>query len=479
MVIHWKNIKDKNLKYLLDDNSQARKNRVWIIFLLLGVICITLALTVDLKWIKYFRLEALMAVDLAFKIKCAFWSASSGACGNVITYETVLAAVVLFFYGVIDNRRLGVPYRRLAAYTIGSRTIPVLFVVTWLLSLSTYVFHYLELRHTVYAIMLYVLGVQTFVIVQILMSTSYRHCKKIICRVERKKYMTGLKLEENYDDEWFHFLGHLERAIHSDEFISDKKELLADFLRIPISGQNGKKINADWIGQEYAEFKKQERLYEFYFFNILFSFQNFDKDENNMERNQLYKAISDFILCLSDEMKMNNATNGEYPSVTEQIYHMIISGIMNGLLASNAEKSWKICDKIFSGLADILPSEVFMQQLQLFVLFQELLAAINSDISFRTQKIEKMCIWRPIQTKDLSFLSHSWEVWTNLCTISDYEKIRRFGAAIDTMSGRRNSSNTIFWMLMAVKGTEENGRVAYGKKHVSKSTAVKKQFSER
>ena len=117
MVIHWKNIKDKNLKYLLDDNSQARKNRVWIIFLLLGVICITLALTVDLKWIKYFRLEALMAVDLAFKIKCAFWSASSGACGNVITYETVLAAVVLFFYGVIDN---------------------------------------LELRHTVYAIMLYV-----------------------------------------------------------------------------------------------------------------------------------------------------------------------------------------------------------------------------------------------------------------------------------------------------------------------------------
>ncbi|NBJ92171.1 hypothetical protein [Parablautia muri] len=472
-------MKDRKIKNILDDNSETRKNWVWFSFLVLGWICIILALGVDLNWFWYYKLEMLIKPDLAFKIKHALWNASAEMCGNVITYGTMLAAVVLFFYGVIDNRRLGIPYRRLAAYTIGSRTIPIMFVVNWILSLSTYVLHYLELRYTVYAVMLYVLVVQTFVMIQILMSTSFRHCKKVICKVERKKYMAGLKLEENYDNEWFYFLGHLERAIQSDEFISDKKELLADFLRIPISQKEGKKMNENWIEQEYKEFKKQERIYEFYFFNIFFSFRNFNEDENDMERNQLYKDISDFIMHLSTEMKMNDIADGKQLSVIEQVYHMVISGVMNGMIASNAERSWKICDTIFSDLADILPDEIFTRQLQLFVLFLELQSVINSDISFKCKKIEKMCYWRQVRTEDIPFLSYSWEVWTNLCTISDTEKIRHFGAAIDTMSGRRNSSNIIFGMLISAKRTEETEGVAYGKKHVNKNTAIKKQLSAR
>ena len=50
----------------------------------------------------------------------------------LITFETILAAAVVFYYSVQDNRREGIPHRTILAYTYGSWSIPAVFLFTML-----------------------------------------------------------------------------------------------------------------------------------------------------------------------------------------------------------------------------------------------------------------------------------------------------------------------------------------------------------
>lgn len=47
----------------------------------------------------------------------------------IITLDTILAAAVVFFYSVQDSRKEGIPHRTIMAYTFGSFTVPILFIV--------------------------------------------------------------------------------------------------------------------------------------------------------------------------------------------------------------------------------------------------------------------------------------------------------------------------------------------------------------
>ncbi len=314
--------------------------------------------------------------------------------------------------------------------------------------------HFISLKYTVYICIIYIFAIQVFVCIEIFLSTSYKHCKKVICRIEKKRYIAGKELKEEFNTEWAYFYGHLERAIHSEEFIPNKKELLIEFLWIPFNIKEKDK-------KKLTETEYLEKVYQFYFVNILSAFHNFNGDENHLERNQLYMCIKDFVIELADKC-----------STEMKSFHMILSGIMNGLVSSNVEDSNGFCAFILSKcIADCVASK---RQLYLFVLFQEMLSMVDTHKKSCHLKIHNFRNWELIKIDDITFCADFWEIWGKMYDISFFNKMQHFDMAIQTMSGRRNMSVPISRMMftMAEKDDVREKNNGTGDKNKSDSSLL-------
>lgn len=453
-------MKNDDKKRKNDKTIITKKDWIWIVTLLFGGITVIFALFVDMGII-----EIGCVIDKICKIEVrnVLWQASETVCNVTVTYTTMLAAIIVFFYSVIDNKRLGIPYRRLISYTIGSRTIPVLFMTTLLLTVFMVIVRFLSLKYTVYSCFIYILMVQIFVIIQILVSTSYQHCKRVICQLERKRYLKGAGSEEIHNMEWAYFFGHLERAIHSEEFIPDKEEVLAEFLQIPFCRCTGE-LNKIIIGKkELTGMEELGRIYQFYYVNILSAFQNFDGEAKHLERNQLYMRIRDFVKELSDKIIKNDIR-------MQFVYHMILSGILNGLVSSNVEDNNQICSYILSKC--IQDDSMSKRQLHLFLLFQELLSIIDLKKAQRQIRISGIRGWEPIKAEEMEFYAKFWDIWTQIHDLSFIEKVQHFGDAMQTMTGRCNASAPILNMLLAMTEKDKTGENINGSKDIDKDTTV-------
>ena len=435
-------------KQMMDNTFPAKKDWIWIVILLLGVIAVIFAIYVDIGKIDSGRFVGKICKA---EVRNVLWQSSETMSDIIVTYSTVLAAIVVFFYSMIDKKRLGVPYRRLISYTIGSRTIPVLFMTALLLTIVMKIVWCFSMKYTVFMCMGYIFMIQIFVIIQILASTSYRHCKRVICRIERKRYLKGVSLEGMFNTEWAYFFCHLERAVHSEEFIPDKKEFLAEFLWIPFCRQTGELNKIVASERELTEKEELERVYQFYYVNILSAFQNFNGEARHSERNQLYQCIVDFVLQLSDRNRDHIVNDRK----VQYVYHMILSGILNGLMASNVEDNVGVCSYILSKC--ITDAYVGKKQLALFVLFQEVLSMIDIQNAQRRIRVRDIGQWESVESRDVGFYAEFWDIWTKIYDFTFVEKVWHFEAAMQTMTGRRNASAPILRMLLVVTG-KDNAR---------------------
>lgn len=421
-----------------------KKGWIWLSTLVVGMIALRYAIKVDLH---PGRVKGFIGWEWWPEIRCKLWQASGMVCDVVIAYSTMLAAVVIFYYSVTENKRLGVPYRKLIAYTVGSLTIPVLFVVTLLLTVFVVVSHHIPWKHTMYVCVVYILLLQTCMIVEILRSTSYDYGKQVICRVERKKYGKKIKPEENRSMSRVYFTGHLEQAIHSEETIEDKKEFLQEFLRIPFQKKAGKLSPKNFRKEMFVGENELEKIYQFYFFNISSAFQNLNGGGKQIERNELYLCIGGFLKELYNYLTaVDNLLNRKEVKV---VYHMVLSGIINGMVYSDVEDSVVFCDYILSGC--ILDHELSIRQLHLYVLFQEIMHMFEMKPEQRTLRIRKMAEWEPIKTdEDIGFWANFWDIWVRMFHIPQVRKMKHFEMAMQTMTGHSNQSQAVLEMLLQV-----------------------------
>lgn len=435
-------MKKENKKRMMEKTYPTKTGWIWIVILLLGGIAITFAVHVDLGKID----SGSFADNICKKeVRNLLWQASEKMCDVIVTYSTMLVAIVVLFYSMIDNKRLGVPYRRLISYTVGSRTIPILFMATLLLTVFMKMACCISMKYTVCVCMGYILMIQVFVIIEILVSTSYQHCKRAICRIERRRYLKGVDLKAKFNTEWAYFFCHLERAVHSEEFIPDKTEFLTEFLWIPFCRCTGKFNEMANDERKITEKENLERVYHFYFVNILSAFQDFGGEARHLERNQLYTCIADFVSQLSD-MNCNHIANDRK---MQNVYHMMVSGILNGLMASNVEDSIEICSYILSSC--IIDATARKKQLSLFMLFQQVLSMIDIQKVQRQIKIKGIREWDIIEMQDVDFYAVFWDIWTEMYDFSFVQKVQNFEAAMQTMTGRRNASAPILRMLLVVE----------------------------
>lgn len=444
-----------------DNAFLKKKDCIWIVIVVVGVAAVAAALSTDIGII---RIKDYVNLCCGIEMKCKIWLAAEVIYDIIVTYSTMLVAIVVFFYSVIDNKRLGIPYRRLIMYTIGSRTIPVLFMETLVLTVFMAAARCMPWRYTTCVCEVYILAVQIFVIMQILKSTSYNHCKRVICQIEWRRYCAGIGVEHELNTEWAYFFGHLERAVHSEEFLPDKKELFMDILGIPFCRFTGRPYKKEIYGMRVIKAAELERIYQFYFVNMLSAFQNFDGEEKHLERSQLYQCITNFILDLLDKSRnVFNDSKNEYTKENRKrwyIFHMVLSGIMNGLISSNVEDSIDYCKTLFTKC--LLDQDVNRRQLYLFVLFQEVFSMIDVQRVSRRIQIAEFGEWKQVEKEDIEFLAEFWQIWTKMYDISSISKMTHFECAMQTMSGHKNSSITILRMMLTMKeknaaGEKNNG----------------------
>lgn len=426
------------------------ENKKWICILILmvGMAAIGRALYVDLCSQSGNRI---IDWDWSPELRCKLWQASETVRDMLIAYSTMLAAVVIFYYSVTENKRLGVPYRRLIAYTVGPFTIPVLFVVTLLLTVFVVVAQPMSWKYTTYVCAIYILLLQTCMIVLILSSTSYEYGKRLICWVEKNDYRKKVNFELNGSISREYYAGHLEQALHSDEIIGDKKEFLQEFLRIPFQRKTWKKLSYKYSRSEVITGEESEKIYQFYFYNTSASFQNMDGEEKQIERNELYLCIGSFLKELCSWLRDGQDCNKDKK---EDVYHTVLSGIINGMVYSEVEDKDMFCDYIFS---ECIPDgELSIRQLHLCVLFQEVMNMFDERLERRLLRIRKLMEWKilKINEDDILFYANFWDIWVKIFRVSQVEKLRHFEMAMQTMTGRSNKSQVIFEILLQAKEKE-------------------------
>ena len=423
-----------------------KKGLIWLSILVMGMIALGFALKLDLHLEE--RRE-FFGWEWWPEMRCKLWQASEMVCNVVIAYSTILVAVVIFYYNVTENKRLGVPYRRLIAYTVGYLTIPVLFVATLLLTVFVVVSYHMPWKHTMYVCAIYILLLQTWMIVKILQSTSYDYGKRVICQKERKSYAKKIKPEENCSMSRVFFTGHLEQAIHSEEIIQDKKEFLEEFLRVPFQTKKGELSHKNFRQNAFAGKEELEKIYQFYFFNISSAFQNLDGGEKRIERNELHLCIGGFLKELYECLKVVTDKTEE----ANVVYHMVLSGIMNGMVYSEEEDNVMFCDYIFS---ECIPNELSTLQLHLYVLFQEVMDMFEEKPRQRQLRIRKLAEWEPVADTDNDILIYAdfWDIWVRMFNIPLASKMKHFKTAMRTMIGRRSESQAVLKMLLPMREKE-------------------------
>lgn len=415
-----------------------QKGCIWILILLIGLIAIGWALKVDLypeRENHFIRWE--WWPEIRYKL----WQASEMVCNVVIAYSAMLATVVTFYYSITGNKRWGVPYRRLIKYTAGSWTIPVLFVVVLLLTVFMAIAHHVPWKHTMYVCAAYIVLIQTYLIVKILGSTSHAYGRWVICRRERRKYGKEKGSCVNDSIRWIYSAGHLEQAIHSEEFVQDKKDLLAEFLRIPFQQKEGELSCKNFCQEVFTQDSELEKIYLFYFINISSAFQNLNGEGKQIERNELYLCIGGFLKELYELVKLKGSSG-------KAVYHMVLSGIINGMVYSGVEDAVVFCNYVF---AERIPSELCALQLRLYVLFQEVMCMFEEIPGQRSLEIRKMREWKPVREEDISTCAYYWNIWVRMFNIPLVSKMKHFKAAMQTMTGRGNESQVVLEMRLPME----------------------------
>lgn len=424
-----------------------KKGWIWLSVIAVGVLAIGFALLVDLKFIGR---EGINSINWLSELRYRLWQASEAVCNAIIAYSTVLATMVIFFYSVTENKRLGVPYRKLISYSVGPFTIPISFVFVLFLTMFMVLAQRIPLKYTTYICAGYIFVLQNCMITGILCSTSYSYGKRIIWKVEKRRYDGKIELEENDTIGYGYRTGFLEKALHSVEIVEDKSELLQEYLWIPFQEKRGK-FPREALGKKICEEKEYlKKVYQFYFYNISSAFQNLSGEGKQIERNELYLSIGSFLKEWYKRQK--EICGAERDKKSRILYHMVLSGVINGILYSGINDAGIFCDY---ALAECIPIvELRISQIYLCVLFKEIMSIFEIKEQKQPLLTNIKEEWEFINwtnTEEVEFFALFWEIWVDMFNTSQEGKLQHFEMAIQTMTGRSNRSLEILGVLLPTK----------------------------
>ena len=422
-----------------------------ILYLVSAFIIMAVAFVIDLLrgaklWIYGKARDMLIHINLAWyeaarEIKVLIENSSGQFFDIIITLDTILAAAVIFFYSVQDSRKEGIPHRTIMAYTFGSFTVPILFVISMLMLPVSFFALFLNLGWFAWTGMIFTYITHVIIIILILLSTSYQYSVHAIGNAEIKQYQKLCsmelrrqeqeykekeKVEQNPSFIWTYLLHHLEQVVLSDELIADKLELIRRLIRAPY----------------YRNVVKLKEEYTLPFGKKL------KKKGNKGPRISKEK----------EEKVLGNCRKN---------YLMTICGILNPVMESNADDAEGFCNYVFNHI--VCDSEWGLQ-IDFYFLFQEYLYRTNPN-AIKLKLLEEVYglgRWDG-PSAETEVYEKFWGVWTKFTTLSKKNRYLYFRKAFRTLKKETCESEPITYIRMAVQKQKVEYKYEHEKKYESKS----------
>lgn len=389
---------------------------------------------------------------------------------TLITINTILAATVIFYYSVQDNKKEGVPHRAILAYSSGSFTIPVYFLfASFLLPVGFWALHF-GMRVTFIASIIISYILQMTNIILILASTSHSYGLSIICNAEIRQYraLCNIKEEKKPNQKndpqfiWTYLMHHLEQVVMSDELVADKMTLVRELLKTPYyekemtlwEKRQRRKSRIDDMSAECLKKNDLKRIYEFYYGNLSAVMEYLNKKENSSERNKIYLVLYEFL----GNLQYLYLRAGE-SSEAMQNYMMAVAGMMNAVLDSRTPEAEGFCNYVLNECIE--NEKVRRRQIGLYFLFQEYLFRIDTNdeddnrVVFMNQiggirDIEKWFM-NPVDEK---IYYDFWQIWMDWTTISEKNRRNYFKDAMAALRRESYHSCPVGYIMLLIKNME-------------------------
>lgn len=389
---------------------------------------------------------------------------------TLITINTILAATVIFYYSIQDNRKEGIPHRAILAYSSGSYTIPVYFLVATFLVPAGFWASHLKMRITFIACIIISYVLQMANIILILASTSYSCGLHIICNAEIRQYqaLCGIERSGNADWSterqfvWTYLMHHLEQVIMSDELTADKMEIVRELLKTPyyekeISFWKRWMKSNGYIGDMAVNClweNNLKQIYEFYYGNLSAAMEYLCKEENSSERNKVYLVLYEFLRNLQALYKKAEEHKGAMLN-----YMMTTAGIMNAILDSRTPDAEGFCNYVLNEC--ITEDGIRQKQIGLYFLFQEYLYRtykgseddVPSMFMNHIDRIDKVRTWS-MDRDDERLYYDFWQIWMEWTTIPEKNRREYFRVAMAALRRENYSSCPVGYIMLSIRWME-------------------------
>ncbi|MCD8291001.1 MAG: hypothetical protein LUC91_05815 [Prevotella sp.] len=152
----------------------------------------------------------------------------------LLTMDTILAAVIVFFYGIMDNRKHGIPQRTILSYTFGPFTIPIFFLLDLVMLPVIYIGQSSFRSLTLMGLILCTYFIQALIIIMILLSTSFKYSANAVCNTEIRQfgYLRHCRITDK-EYLWTYILHHMEEVVAGEELTADKMYMFRKLLGVP------------------------------------------------------------------------------------------------------------------------------------------------------------------------------------------------------------------------------------------------------
>lgn len=163
----------------------------------------------------------------------------------VWTLTTILSAIVILYYSIINYRNFGFTNRQIISYTYGSFTIPILIIYNTVIVLLMTIMYYTLYYTAFYLLAVYSFSLQLFLIFICIYSTTRFKAHKTILLVEKKsfeQYCQKVKesgTEEDYEElsllieeEKESLLSSLYSIMNGEETLAEKIDIIIKVLNI-------------------------------------------------------------------------------------------------------------------------------------------------------------------------------------------------------------------------------------------------------
>ncbi len=398
----------------------------------------------------------------------------------VITMGTILTAVVVLYYSVQDSRREGIPRRKITAYRFGSLTIPVMFFTQLFCMFGITIIYALGLMNWVYTGLLYIFGIQVWIISMIMRASSFNKSCNIIYQTEKRQFHLLFKYNNISDRQyiWSYLIHHMEQVADGEQMLFDRMTMTKKLLSIPY---DAKRIHKFVYYNPYMEDRWQWMAHEYYFCNIVASAAKLPVETRDAFLNVLLEFLSNKSSTLSkaeslkekkeaskepsNKREMNKNVKLNKYMIMETDYFTTVSSVMLSILYSDFEQSERFCIHILnemSNIGNLRPRILFLYFLVLEFLYRTKLESCHLKDFSDIQNLDEAWNHGMDEAELIKYYLDYWLAWSKVVSIPEVRSRIYYRNAIKTLLGKSKQSvlmSYIYSMCRTEDSKHENKNI--------------------